>query len=110
MRLSHEDRRHYPRHLMGGKVNYKVFQGDTHNSSIDNVSWSGMKLREVDELGEMGLMEARKMLHQPITITFEGLDLEAHGTVTRVERKNMMLGVRISSTTNDEVWRKYCQC
>lgn len=103
-----KERRIYPRCSAGERVSFKIYNGESRASQLSDLSWSGMCLREVPQLEGLSWLQAQRLRHKPVTVTFEGQGLVARGTIARVNTKQHQLGLRISSTSNDMEWKRHC--
>ena len=108
MRLSSKERRQDPRCAMEETVELRIYGGDSLSSQVKNISWAGLLLSEVNKIDKFGMMEARQLKNRPIAVTFDGLDLTARGSIIRVNPKDKTIAIRVSSTSNDNLWRERC--
>lgn len=108
MRLSTKERRQYPRSAMEETAELRIYGGDSMNSQVKNISWAGLLLGDVDKIGKLGMLEVRQLRNRPIAVTFNELDLTARGSIIRVNPKDQTVAIRVSSTSNDNLWREHC--
>jgi len=74
-----------------------------------DISLSGMYLVSPNMFGQIRQNRVNDFIGSPIKIYFPAETLTINGTIVRVERLKSGVGIKITDTSNNELWQEMCQ-